>query len=96
MARERFPRYLAALAAKKLDQTFGNPGAPLAVVSTGAAFETLKQVLEENDLLAHVHLYKVAGAYARVVLGWLFVCLSDPLFRRVVYHVQSVLVSCEF
>lgn len=64
MARERFPRYLAALSAKKLDRTFGNPGAPLAVISTGAAFETLKQVLEENDLLTHVHLYKVAGAYA--------------------------------
>lgn len=64
MIRERFPRYLQALSVKKLDRVFGNAEAPLALISTGAAFEILKQVLEDNQLMEHVHLYKCAGAYA--------------------------------
>lgn len=69
MIRDRFPRYLQALAKKKLDREFGQVGAPIALVSTGAAFEILKQVLEENDLMEHVHLYKCAGAYALNEVG---------------------------
>lgn len=64
MIKDRFPRYLEVLRKHNLDKTYGNPDAPLAVVSVGAAFEVLKQVLEENDLMSHVHLYKCAGSYA--------------------------------
>lgn len=64
MINERFPQYLKALASKKLDKTFGNSKSPIAIISTGAAFEILKQVLEENQLMEQVHLYKCAGSYA--------------------------------
>lgn len=64
MMKERFPAYLKALASKNLDQTYGNSSAQVGIVSTGAVFETLKQVLEEADLLKQIHLYKCAGAYA--------------------------------
>ena len=64
MIKERFPRFLQALQKKNLDRTFGAAGAAVGLVSSGAVFETLKQVLEEAGLLEHVHLYKCAGAYA--------------------------------
>lgn len=64
MIQQRFPQYLQALQRKKLDQTFGNSQSPIAIISTGAAFEILKQVLEEHRLIDQVHLYKCAGAYA--------------------------------
>jgi indolepyruvate ferredoxin oxidoreductase len=64
MMQQRFPKFLEALEKKKLDKTYGNPTASIGIVSSGAVFETLKQVLEESDLLTQVHLYKCAGAYA--------------------------------
>lgn len=64
MTNQRFPAFLQALAAKKLDQTFGDAQAAIGIVSAGAVFETLKQVLEEAGLLSQVHLYKSAGSYA--------------------------------
>jgi indolepyruvate ferredoxin oxidoreductase len=64
MMKERFPEYLKALKKKNLDRTFGNPAAQVGIISSGAAFETLKQVLEEADLISKVHLYKAAGGYA--------------------------------
>lgn len=64
MLQERFPQFLKALKRKKLDKTFGNAQSQIGIVSVGAVFETLKQVLEEAELLSEVHLYKVAGSYA--------------------------------
>jgi len=64
MMQDRFPKYLQALQAKNLDKTFGYPTSAFGIVSTGAVFETLKQVLEEAGLLSKIHLYKCAGAYA--------------------------------
>ncbi|MFP5459446.1 MAG: hypothetical protein ACLGG7_11990, partial [Bacteriovoracia bacterium] len=60
MTNQRFPAFLKVLAAKQLDRTFGSASAPIGIVSAGAVFETLKQVLEESGLLSHVHLYKCA------------------------------------
>ncbi len=64
MVKERYPRYLAALSRLKLDRTYGDTSAPIGLISAGAVFETLKQVLEETGLLSRVHLYKCAGSYA--------------------------------
>ncbi len=64
MMKERFPKFLEVLKNKNLDQTFGNSQSSIGIVSVGAVFETLKQVLEEADLLKDVHLYKAAGSYA--------------------------------
>lgn len=64
MIRDRFPRFLEALAKRSLDRTFGTANAPIALISSGATFEVLKQVLEVNDLMGHVELYKCAGSYA--------------------------------
>ncbi len=64
MMQQRFPKFLQALEKKNLDKTFGRSTANIGIVSSGAVFETLKQVLEESELLTHVHLYKCAGAYA--------------------------------
>ena len=64
MLQQRFPQYLAALKKRQLDKTYGNPQSPVGIVSVGAVFETVKQVLEEAQLLDQVHLYKAAGSYA--------------------------------
>lgn len=64
MLKERFPQYLSALKKCRLDKTFGNSQSDIGIISVGAVFETVKQVLEEADLLKSVHLYKVAGSYA--------------------------------
>lgn len=63
MILNRFPRVQAALAKLGLDQTFGNLSAETALISSGGVFETLKQVLEESDLLSSFALYKAATSY---------------------------------
>jgi indolepyruvate ferredoxin oxidoreductase len=63
MINNRFPRIQQVLAEMSLDQTFGHPTADVGVISGGGVFETLKQVLEESDLLNHLTLYKAASSY---------------------------------
>lgn len=63
MINNRFPRIQQVLAEMGLDQTFGHPSADVGVISGGGVFETLKQVLEESDLLNHLTLYKAASSY---------------------------------
>lgn len=63
MILNRFPRVQGALAKLNLDQTLGNLSSETALISSGGVFETLKQVLEESDLLSSFALYKAATSY---------------------------------
>lgn len=63
MILNRFPKVLAQLQKLNLDQVFGNTSSETALISSGAIFETLKQVLEESELLANFALYKAATSY---------------------------------
>lgn len=63
MIESRFPKVRAALAQLALDQTYGNESSPIGIISGGGVFETLKQVLEESELLSHFSLYKAASSY---------------------------------
>jgi indolepyruvate ferredoxin oxidoreductase len=59
----RFPKVLEVLAKLNLDQIFGNQKSGIGVLGSGGAFETLKQVMEEADLLNSLSLYKAASSY---------------------------------
>ncbi|PJB53767.1 MAG: hypothetical protein CO099_05380, partial [Bdellovibrio sp. CG_4_9_14_3_um_filter_39_7] len=63
MINERFPRIKKAYLKANLDKRFGNEGAKIGIISSGIAFETLKQVLDENQYLQTVSLYKIASSY---------------------------------
>jgi indolepyruvate ferredoxin oxidoreductase len=59
----RFPKLKKILSEMKLDRTFGTADSEVGIISSGAVFETLKQVLEESLLINDVSLYKVACSY---------------------------------
>lgn len=59
----RFPKVYKALAKLALDQSFGDLSSEIGVIAGGGVFETLKQVLEESQLLEKVSLYKAASSY---------------------------------
>ena len=63
MIKERFPRVLKALKEKSLDQKFGNTDSKIGFISSGAVFEILKQVLDDNQALDRFSLYKIAAPY---------------------------------
>lgn len=63
MILNRFPRVEKILAQMSLDKIYGNLSSDTALISAGGVFETLKQVLEESDLLANFALYKAATSY---------------------------------
>lgn len=63
MILNRFPKIKNILAELNLDEIFGKETSELGIISTGAVFETLKQVLEESDLINEVKLYKAATTY---------------------------------
>jgi indolepyruvate ferredoxin oxidoreductase len=63
MILNRFPKVREALAALALDQSFGKLSSKIGVISTGGVFETLKQVMEESNLLDELSLYKAASSY---------------------------------
>jgi indolepyruvate ferredoxin oxidoreductase len=63
MILNRFPKIKSILADLKLDETYGNKSSELGIISAGAVFETLKQVLEESGLMEECHLYKTATCY---------------------------------
>ncbi len=63
MILNRFPRILDELAKLHLDQIFGHTSSRIGVLSGGGCFETLKQVMEDSDLLDKLSLYKAASYY---------------------------------
>lgn len=63
MIEKRFPRVLEAIKELSLDQSFGNESSSIGIISSGGVFETLKQVLEESELLSEIALYKAASSY---------------------------------
>ena len=63
MIEKRFPKVLENLEKLQLDQIFGDLGSRVGVISSGAIFETLKQVLEEQEILAKLSLYKLGSSY---------------------------------
>src|SRR5690554_1336737 len=66
MINNRFPKVLKALKDLNLDKTFGDENSEIAIISAGAVFETLKQVLEDSELIDSVALYKVGASYPLV------------------------------
>ena len=63
MILHRFPKMKMVLEDLKLDQLYGNKKSEIGILSGGAVFETLKQVLEESSLIEEVQLYKAATTY---------------------------------
>lgn len=63
MIKDRFPKVFDALKAKKLDLTFGNTDSKVGFITSGAVFEILKQVLDDNNALDRFSLYKVGAPY---------------------------------
>jgi indolepyruvate ferredoxin oxidoreductase len=59
----RFPKVAQVLAELNLDEVFGNELSEVGIISSGGVFETLKQVLEESQILEKVSLYKAASSY---------------------------------
>jgi indolepyruvate ferredoxin oxidoreductase len=63
MIKDRFPKVFTALKEKNLDIQFGNRDSRIGFVTSGAVFEILKQVLDDNNGLERFSLYKVAAPY---------------------------------
>lgn len=63
MISNRFPRVHKVLAELALDQSMGNLSSEIGVIAGGGVFETLKQVMEESELLDTLSLYKAATSY---------------------------------
>ncbi|MBY0415575.1 MAG: 2-oxoacid:acceptor oxidoreductase family protein, partial [Bdellovibrionales bacterium] len=63
MINERFPKVYEALKSKKLDLVFGNTDSKVGFITSGAVFEILKQVLDDNHALDRFSLYKVGAPY---------------------------------
>ncbi len=63
MIRERFPKVLKELDSLNLDQSHIIADSPIAFISAGAVFESLKQVLQETKLDNHFSFYKCAGSF---------------------------------
>jgi len=63
MILNRFPQIKKVLAELNLDETFGSESSEVGIISGGGVFETLKQVLEESNLINEIKLYKAASSY---------------------------------
>jgi indolepyruvate ferredoxin oxidoreductase len=63
MILNRFPQIKKVLAELNLDETFGSKSSEVGIISGGGVFETLKQVLEESNLINEIQLYKAASSY---------------------------------
>ncbi len=63
MIKERFPKVHRALKDLGLDQVFGNRDSKIGLITSGAVFEILKHVLDDNHALDRFSLYKVAAPY---------------------------------
>ena len=63
MILNRFPKVKQTIESLGLDRVFGNTSSKIGIISGGAVFETLKQVLEESELISKFYLYKAASSY---------------------------------
>ena len=63
MIKERFPKVLTKLKELSLDKFFGNPDSKVGFITSGAVFEIVKQVLDDNHALDRFSLYKIAAPY---------------------------------
>lgn len=63
MIKDRFPKVYDVLREKSLDKVFGNIKSKTGFITSGAVFEIVKQVLDDNDALNRFSLYKVAVPY---------------------------------
>jgi indolepyruvate ferredoxin oxidoreductase len=63
MIKDRFPKVFDVLKAKNLDLKFGNQNSKIGFITSGAVFEILKQVLDDNNALDRFALYKIAAPY---------------------------------
>jgi indolepyruvate ferredoxin oxidoreductase len=63
MINERFPKVYEVLKQQRLDQVFGNTDSKIGFITSGAVFEILKQVLDDNEALLRFSLYKIAAPY---------------------------------
>ena len=63
MIEERFPKAINVINEFKLDRVFGEENAKVGIISSGVVFESVKEVLEKDQLLDSVSLYKVACSY---------------------------------
>ncbi len=63
MIKERFPKVIQKLKDLSLDGIFGNKESKLGFITSGAVFEILKQVLDDNHALDRFSLYKIAAPY---------------------------------
>jgi indolepyruvate ferredoxin oxidoreductase len=63
MINERFPKVIDALKNRSLDQVFGNTDSRVGFITSGAVFEIIKQVLDDNEALLRFSLYKIAAPY---------------------------------
>ncbi len=66
MITDRFPKVYEALKKFNLDKKFGNLDSKVGFITSGAVFEILKHVLDDNDALSRFSLYKVAAPYPLV------------------------------
>lgn len=66
MINDRFPKVFDVLKELSLDKIFGNNNSKIGLLSSGAVFEILKHVLEDNHALDRFSLYKVAAPYPLV------------------------------
>lgn len=74
MINERFPKVEKVLKELSLDKISGNLQSKIGLISSGEAYETLRHVLLENNLLEVISLYKLAAPYPLVrdlLLPWL-------------------------
>ena len=63
MLKERFPKAVKKINELKLDKIFGNQEARVGIISSGVVFESVKEVLEKDNLFDNLSLYKVACSY---------------------------------
>ena len=66
MINDRFPKVYDVLKEYNLDRVFGNKESKIGFITSGAVFEILKHVLDDNDALNRFSLYKVAAPYPLV------------------------------
>ncbi|MGD8429582.1 MAG: thiamine pyrophosphate-dependent enzyme, partial [Ectothiorhodospiraceae bacterium] len=74
MTRSRFPKVKGALADLDLDRIYGAQRSRVGFIAAGAAFETLRQAMDDGGFLERVSLFKLASSYPLVekrLLPWL-------------------------
>ncbi len=74
MIKERFPRIIKALESRDLDVILGTTSSEVGLISSGVIYETVKQIVEDENDLENISLYKLACSYPltnKKLLPWL-------------------------